>query len=184
MPRPPVKRHTIFCHACPSPALLSTACAIVINNKTDKTRGLPCLAPISAPSVLFIILLRIIRLKIRRFQDFCYVAPPFEQCCTSSTSSDAVRAALPAHPANGGMFSCTLQTFKHRFLCVICPELLHSYHNCNVDSFFATDEQFQYGWMWILISWRTHTSDTRIKMAASLSRTFHTSNIVIVAQLS
>ena len=25
MPRPPVKRHTIFCHACPSPALLSTA---------------------------------------------------------------------------------------------------------------------------------------------------------------
>ena len=99
MPRPPVKRHTIFCHACPSPALLSTACAIVINNKTDKTRGLPCLAPISAPSVLFIILLRIIRLKIRRFQDFCYVAPPFEQCCTSSTSSDVVRAASPAHPA-------------------------------------------------------------------------------------
>ena len=31
MLRPPVKRHTIFCHACPSPALLSTACAIVIN---------------------------------------------------------------------------------------------------------------------------------------------------------
>ena len=30
MPRPPVKRHTIFCHACPSPALLSTACAIII----------------------------------------------------------------------------------------------------------------------------------------------------------
>ena len=57
MPRPPVKRHTIFCHACPSPALLSTACAIVINkklnNKTEKTRGLPCLTPISAPSVLF-----------------------------------------------------------------------------------------------------------------------------------
>ena len=58
MPRPPVKRHTIFCHACPSPALLSTACAIVINNKklnnkTEKTRGLSCLTPISAPSVLF-----------------------------------------------------------------------------------------------------------------------------------
>ena len=31
MSRPPVKRHTIFCYACPSPALLSTACAIVIN---------------------------------------------------------------------------------------------------------------------------------------------------------
>ena len=57
MPRPTVKRHTIFCHACPSPALLSTVCAIVINkkvnNKTEKTRGLPCSAPISAPSVLF-----------------------------------------------------------------------------------------------------------------------------------
>ena len=57
MPRPPVKRHTIFCHAYPSPASLSTACAIVINkklnNKTEKTRGLPCLTPISAPSVLF-----------------------------------------------------------------------------------------------------------------------------------
>ena len=70
------------------------------------------------------------------------------------------------------------------FLCVICPELLHSYHNCNVDSFFATDEQFQYGMMWILIGSRTHTSDIHVKMAASLSRTFHTSNIVIVAQLS
>ena len=68
----------------------------------------------------------------------------FEQCCTSSTSSDAVRAASSALLANGGMFSRTLQTFKHRFVCVICPELLHSYHNCNVDSFFATDEQFQY----------------------------------------
>ena len=148
MPRPPVKRHTIFCHACPSPALLSTACAIVINNKTDKTRGLPCLAPISAPSVLFIMLLRIIRLKIRRFQDFCYVAPPFEQCCTSSTSSDAVRAASLAHAHILQMAACFHAPYKRSnivFLCVICPELLHSYHNCNVDSFFATDEQLQYG---------------------------------------
>ena len=146
MPRSPVKRHTIFCHACPNPASLSTAGAIVINkkrnNKTEKTRGLPCLAPTSVPSVLFRILLRIIDLKIRRFQDVCFVAPPFEQCCTSSTSSDGVRAASSAFPANGGMFSHTLHTFKHRFLCVICPELLHSYHNCNVDSFCATDEHF------------------------------------------
>ena len=56
MPHPPVKRHTIFCHASPNPALLSTACAIVINkkklnNKTEKTRGLPCLALTSVPSV-------------------------------------------------------------------------------------------------------------------------------------
>ncbi len=57
----------------------------------------------------------------------------------------ARRVASSALPANDGMFSRTLQTFKHRFLCVICSELLHSYHNCNVDPFFATDEQFQYG---------------------------------------
>ena len=31
------------------------------------------------------------------------------------------------------------QTFKYRFLCVICPELLHSYHNCNVDSRAGTN---------------------------------------------
>ena len=147
MPHPPVKRHTIFCHACPNPALLSTTSATVKiknrNNKTEKSRGLPCLAPTSVPYVFNIpYFLRIIDLKIQRFQDVCYVAPPFEQCCSSSTSSDAVRAASSAFPANGGMFSRTLQTFKHRFLCIICPELLHSYHNCNVDSFCATDEQF------------------------------------------
>ena len=33
MLRPPVKRHTIFCHACPNPALLSTVYAIAINKK-------------------------------------------------------------------------------------------------------------------------------------------------------
>ncbi len=53
--------------------------------------------------------------------------------------------APPALPTNDGMFSRTLQTFKHRFLCVICPELLHGYHNCNVDSLFVMDEQFQHG---------------------------------------
>ena len=30
MPRRSVKRHIIFCHACPSPAFFSTVCAIVI----------------------------------------------------------------------------------------------------------------------------------------------------------
>ena len=72
-------------------------------------------------------------------------------------------------------------TFKHRFLCLICPELLHSYHNCNVDSFFATDEQFQYG---MNVDFNRLTNAhfrQQVKMAASLSRTFHTSNIVIVA---
>ena len=67
------------------------------------------------------------------------------------------------------------------FLCLICPELLHSYHNCNVDSFFATDEQFQYG---INVYFNRLTNAhfrQQVKMAASLSRTFHTSNIVIVA---
>ena len=74
MPRPPVKRHTIFCHACPSPALLSTACAVVINkklnNKTEKTRGLPCLAPISAPSVLLRISYESFVLKYGDFSRF------------------------------------------------------------------------------------------------------------------
>ena len=68
-------------------------------------------------------------------------------------------------------------TFKHRFLC----ELLHSYHNCDVDSFFATDEQFQYG---MNVDFNRLTNAhfrQQVKMAASLSRTFHTSNIVIVA---
>ena len=72
-------------------------------------------------------------------------------------------------------------TFKHRFLCLICPELLHSYHNCNVDSFFATDEQFQYG---MNVDFNRITNAhfrQQVKMAASLSRTFHTSIIVIVA---
>ena len=72
-------------------------------------------------------------------------------------------------------------TFKHRFLCLICPELSHSYHNCNVDSFFATDEQFQYG---MNVDFNRLTNAhfrQQVKMAASLSRTFHTSNIVIVA---
>ena len=72
-------------------------------------------------------------------------------------------------------------TFKHRFLCLICPELLHSYHNCNVDSFFATDEQFQYG---INVDFNRLTNAhfrQQVNMAASLSRTFHTSNIIIVA---
>ena len=30
MPRRSVKRHIIFCHACPSPAFFSIVCAIVI----------------------------------------------------------------------------------------------------------------------------------------------------------
>ena len=71
--------------------------------------------------------------------------------------------------------------FKHRFVCLICPELLHSYHNCNVDSFFATDEQFQHG---MNVDFNRLTNAhfrQQVKMAASLSRTFHTSNIVIVA---
>ena len=65
--------------------------------------------------------------------------------------------------------------------CLICPELLHSYHNCNVDSFFATDEQFQYG---MNVDFNRLTNAhfrQQVKMGASLSRTFHTSNIVIVA---
>ena len=46
MPCPTVKRHTLFCHACPSPALFSTVCAVVINKKIDTVnRGLETCAP-------------------------------------------------------------------------------------------------------------------------------------------
>ena len=56
-----------------------------------------------------------------------------------------------------------------------------TYHNCNVDSFFATDLQFQYG-MNVDFNQLTNAHfRQQVKMAASLSRTFHTSNIVIVA---
>ncbi len=37
---------------------------------------------------------------------------------------------------------CTLQTFKHRYVCVLCPELMHIYLNCNIDALFSTDRQF------------------------------------------
>ena len=39
-------------------------------------------------------------------------------------------------------FQPTLQTFKHRYVCVLCPELMHSYLNCNIDALFTTDRQF------------------------------------------
>ncbi len=75
----------------------------------------------------------------------------------------------PRRPHFLQMTACFHAPYKRLnivFLCVICPELLHSYHN------------------WILIGSRTHTSDIQVKMAASLSRTSHTSNIVIVAQFT
>ena len=71
----------------------------------------------------------------------------YDQCCTSCTSFDAVHAAS-RRPHFLQMTACFHAPYKRSnivFLCVICPELLHSYHNCNVDSFFATDEQFQRG---------------------------------------
>ena len=39
-------------------------------------------------------------------------------------------------------FQPTLQTFKHRYVCVLCPELIHIYHNCNIDALVTTDRQF------------------------------------------
>ena len=40
-------------------------------------------------------------------------------------------------------FQPTLQTFKHRYVCVLCPELIHIYLNCNiVDALVTTDRQF------------------------------------------
>ena len=39
-------------------------------------------------------------------------------------------------------FRPILQTFKHSYVLVICPQLLHSYLNCNIDALLATDGQF------------------------------------------
>ena len=39
-------------------------------------------------------------------------------------------------------FQPTLQTFKHRYVCVLCPELIHIYLNCNIDALVTTDRQF------------------------------------------
>ena len=39
-------------------------------------------------------------------------------------------------------FRSILQTFKHCYLRVICPQLLNSYLNCNIDALFATYSQF------------------------------------------
>ena len=39
-------------------------------------------------------------------------------------------------------FQATLQTFKHRYVCVLCPELIHIYLNCNIDALVTTDRQF------------------------------------------
>ena len=136
IPRPPVKRHTIFCHACPNPASLSTVCATVINkkrnNKTEKTRGLSCLAPTSVPSVLFPILLRIIDLNNTAISRclLLYVGPPFEQCCTNSTQ--VLTLCVPRRPHFLQMAACFHASYMRSnivFLCEICPELLHSYHN-------------------------------------------------------
>ena len=35
-------------------------------------------------------------------------------------------------------FQPTLQTFKHRYVCVLCPELIHIYLNCNIDAIVTT----------------------------------------------
>ncbi len=43
-------------------------------------------------------------------------------------------------------FRPNLQTFKHRYVCVLCPklnQLIHIYLNCNIDALFATDRQFK-----------------------------------------
>ena len=37
-------------------------------------------------------------------------------------------------------FRPNLQTFKHRYVGVLCPKLVHI--NCNIDALFATDRQF------------------------------------------
>ena len=39
-------------------------------------------------------------------------------------------------------FQPTLQTLKHRYVCVLCPELMHVYLNCNIDALFTTYRQF------------------------------------------
>ena len=41
------------------------------------------------------------------------------------------------------MRSLILQTFRHRYVCVLCPRLVHIiYLNCNIDALFTTERQF------------------------------------------
>ena len=84
---------------CPNPASFSTDCAIVINkklsNKTEKTEDCHTWRrPVHTQySSVFGTESNPVTNHSSKNTAFWYVAPPFEQCCTSSTtSSDAVRA--------------------------------------------------------------------------------------------
>ena len=57
-------------------------------------------------------------------------------CCAG------VAAAGDACIKMAACFQPTLQTFKHRYVCVLCPELIHIYLNCNIDALVTTDRQF------------------------------------------
>ena len=44
---------------------------------------------------------------------------------------------------NGGMFSTYVTDVQTSLcVCIICPKLVHSYLNCNIDALFTTDGQF------------------------------------------
>ena len=157
MPPRTVKRHIILCHACPSPALFSTVCAKepVINKKVnDKTeKPADCCVwrwPVRPPyysvfftelnpvtnhssrnTTMFLVsgLLNNVVLAPRQVLTMCVL-----RCQNRSRNSHFLQMVVCS----------THLTYVQTsfFLCVICPELLHSYHNCNVDSIFATDDQF------------------------------------------
>ena len=55
------------------------------------------------------------------------------------------RGLLAGYDESNKMAACfrhVLETFKHRYLCVICPKLVHIYLNCNIDALVTTDRQY------------------------------------------
>ena len=53
--------------------------------------------------------------------------------------------SFAGYDADNKMAECfrnILEAFKHRYLCIISPKLVHSYLNCNIDALFTTDRQY------------------------------------------
>ena len=55
----------------------------------------------------------------------------------SSGGRRVFRGLLAGYDADNKMAECfrnILEAFKHRYLCIISPKLVHSYLNCNIDT--------------------------------------------------
>ena len=80
--------------------------------------------------------------KFLMWCDIC-VKTVFSLACQSARNSAALGwAAGDECDKMAACFQPTLQTLKHRYVCVLCPELMHVYLNCNIDALLTTDRQF------------------------------------------